>query len=167
MENNDMKQNKPAGGMAGGNFDKEQVGQYIDKAKGMLYGDNFENMIALFKQQGTDGFPEAMGTIVVGVLDKLEEESGEMSNETIVPVGLGLVAILSTDIAEMGVVEDLSADLVQMAIGVVIKEWMTKHEERADLPGAAKQLQGIAAAEKNSGAGMLSEAATQTGMGGI
>jgi hypothetical protein len=137
------------------------VEDLIDQAKGLLYGDNFENMMKLFQTGGPQGFANAMATVVVGTLERLEADNGEQTNETLLMVAIGIVAMLATDLAN-GRVMEVDSDQVQLAIQASIGMWMKRNQDRVDIEGMQQEIaQGV---QQGEGADILAQMGDQ-GMG--
>lgn len=118
---------------------QKSPGELIQVAKGLLYGDNFESMINVFQTAGLDGFPQAMATVVIGTLERLEGDFGEQDPRVLLAVAVGLVAMLSTDLVEGKVLDGLDGNKVQIAIQAIVGQWMKNHPDRADVE-QVKQL---------------------------
>lgn len=114
---------------------------YLDKAVGLLYGDNFEKMVAMFKQHGEQGFHEAMSIAVNGILERLEADEGELPVEILAEVGMQLVMMLTQDMVQGGVIAEVNRDMLMNAIGMTLGKWGQKNPGRAD----PKELQEAAA----------------------
>lgn len=114
---------------------------YLDKAVGLLYDENFENLVAMFKQHGEQGFPEAMSTAVNGVLERLEKDEGEIDVEIIAEVGTQLLLMLAQDMVQGGIIKELNKEMFMGAISMTLGKWGEANPERAD----PKELQQAAA----------------------
>jgi len=123
-------------------IDKEKYNAILDKAKNILYGDNFESMTDVFKKAGKDDFADAMGLVVTGVLQKLEKDDGEMDEYMLVVVGMSLVAMIASDMSEGGVVPDLQPEDIQLAIIGVVSKWTKQNMGRIDTEKALAAMQG-------------------------
>jgi len=155
---------------SGGQKSPENFKQLVDQAKGLLYGENFESMIKVFEQGGRQGFAEGMATVIVGTLDRLEKENGELDEQTLLYVGLAILAMLSTDLSQGGIIEDLTSDDVQVAAGMVWMKWMESHEDRANMGGALAAMQKQAMQQKREGQmpkGDLQQQTQESGFGGV
>lgn len=148
---------------------QEEIKSLINEAKGLLYGGGYESMIKLFQKNGKKGFSDACGVVVVGVLDKLEEQNGgKLDPMVILLVGISIVAMLASDLSRGGVVPDLDADDVQLGIGMVMAKWMESHKDRAGMEKAAALLQKEAQARQGAGqGGVQGDLATQTSQTGV
>lgn len=122
-----------------GDVDETVVEELIQQAKALLYGDNFERMMKVFETNGQRAFPNAMATVVVGTLDRLEADNGTQANATLLMVAIGIVAMLSTDLVN-GKMMQLSSDDVQLAVQATVGAWLRKHKDRADIDGMQQEV---------------------------
>lgn len=109
---------------------EQKIQDLINEAKGMIYGDGYESMIQLFKQNGKKGFSDAIGIVVPGVLAELEKRFGEQDVKILLMVGIGIIAMLSSDLSQGGIVPDLDGEDVRLAMGMVIAKWLEKNPDR-------------------------------------
>lgn len=151
-------------------MNEEQLKDLLDQAKAILYGENFEQMMNLFKKNGRPGFADAMAIVVVGVLDRLEQDNGELDPQILLIVAFGMVGIIATDVQRTGLVPDIETDDVQLALGNVVAKWMNAHEGRAGMEQGIKSLQKEAMARRGQGQspeqGLLAQQAANSGFTG-
>lgn len=119
--------------------DEAAVEELIQQAKALLYGEHFERMMKVFETNGQQMFPNAMATVVVGILDRLEADNGTQTNATLLMVAIGIIAMISTDLVN-GKMMQLSADDVQLAVQATVGAWLRQHKDRADIEGMQQEV---------------------------
>lgn len=105
---------------------------YLDKAVELLYDQNYENLVAMFKQHGEQGFAEAMSIAVNGVLERLEKEGGQIDVEILAEVGVQLLMMLAQDLVQGGVIKELNKEMFMNAISMTLGKWGQKNPDRVD-----------------------------------
>ena len=121
-----------------------EVKPLVDEATRLLYDENFENLIKMFKQYGDDGFSDAMALAIMGVLERLEKEHGELPTEVLAQVGVKIFEMLLEDLVHGGVVAHVTEEQVLDAIQNLFSMWSEKHPNRVDQEGTARGLNNLA-----------------------
>lgn len=122
----------------------QEVKPLVDAAVKLLYDENFESLIKMFKQHGRDGFPQAMSIALIGVLDRLEEDHGELSLEVIGQVGTHLFEMLLEDLLQGGAIEEVDQEDVLDAIQLTLEGWARQHPDRVDKQATAAVMNEMA-----------------------
>lgn len=129
--------------------DQQKLG-LVDKlskrAMEMLYSnpDQFTKLIDMFKKGGPEGFAKAMSTAVNGVIDKIEQQEGELPDDVLGGIGITLISALSEDVSSGGIMQ-LDEKMIQEAAILSMQDWMTNHAERVDMDGAKQAAQQLGA----------------------
>lgn len=123
----------------------EQQARYeelVRQAIQILYGQSFEQAAQLFQQAGPDNFPHAMALVIVTVLDKLEEQAGEIEDDMLMAIGEEVLLTLSEDLASAGIAAP-DDEMLQEAVAISIASWLQKHGDRVD-PQAMEEMRHMA-----------------------
>lgn len=131
----------PAGGQPQGD-----VQQLIKVATRLLYTDNFKSLVKMFQTHGKEGFPQAMGMAINGVLERLEKETGGPLDQAVAAqVGAAIFEMLLQDLSEGGVLPDIDKQSVLLALEVTLQMWAKTHnvnqeEVKATLQQMAQEM---------------------------
>lgn len=145
---------------------KARFNALVNAAKGLIYGDGFEGYTKLVQQNGKKGFADAMGIIVLGVLDELEKRYGKQEEKLLAVVAVTIVAMLATDAGETGLVPDLDAEDVTLAVSMVVGKWMDNNPDRGKMPAALQALQQEAQKQPQGQPNQMAQQPQQTGFAG-
>jgi hypothetical protein len=107
----------------------------LDEATQIVYSDTMlPKLIKMFESAGPDGFPKAMGTAILGVMQKMEGASDDkISDEVLAEVGAGVFEMLAEDLISSGTVEGVTPEIMSQAIQESIKMWGQANPERFDV----------------------------------
>ena len=115
----------------------------LDEATALLYSENFENFVKMFQDGGQEGFAKSMAAAVTGTLDRLEKEKGELSIEIVAEVGSHLIVMITQDLVDGGVIDEVTSEMYMGAIAMVIGLWGKNNPGRAspqEFQQAAQQV---------------------------
>lgn len=106
----------------------------LDEATQIAYSDRmFPKIVKMFEKGGAEGFPKAMATSLLGIMQKMESESeAELSDEVLAEVGVKMFEMLAEDIATSGTVDGLTPEIVTQAVQESIKMWAQANPDRFD-----------------------------------
>lgn len=133
-----------------------ELAQHFAVAIETVYGEGFEQVVEMFSRPG--GFAIAMSTVVLGVLQKLEQEVGEpLDAETAAQVGGRVMLMLMEDLTTGGVLQGVGQEEIVTAVQMIMAKWVRDHRDQLDPEEAAealRELHGVLAEE-----GLLEEEA--------
>jgi len=152
-------------------MEKNDIAKAVNEAKMVLYSeeeDNFDKMVNLFEKGGLKLYPDNMAQVVLATFEKMESDDN-MSNEELAAVGMAIVAMVTSDLHEMQVIEGLNSDIVQVAMQNTIAKWMEANEDRSGFEDGIKKMSEDMKMRKQQGGGQeqQQQMGTQAPTGGM
>jgi len=118
-----------------------------------LYGDNFDQMIAMFETNGAANFPKSMAVAVNSTIEYLEQENGKLAPEQAAEVGMDVMMKLLEDIIGNGVVPDVTLEQVQQAFPAILVMYADARPEvsKQDVQQLVEEVQKGVATQQGGG----------------
>jgi hypothetical protein len=139
----EMREGEMEGGAEGempAGIDGNQVKDLLGIAIDMLYGESFEALVDYMQKSGAKGFPDASVQTVLEVLKKIDEMQGGIDPKTKLAVGMALLAMLASDMAEGGVIEGLDQDMVKVSIQNFMAKFMEANPDSGMFEDAVTEM---------------------------
>jgi len=114
-----------AGGMQAEPGGSADVGEIEKRAFKYAYGEKFDTLLAMFKENGAENFAKSMAVAVNGAL----KNAGEMTHEQAAEVGMKLYLALLEDIITSDVVPGITAEQVSQALPMTLRMYAESHPD--------------------------------------
>ena len=107
----------------------------------LLYEENYDNLIKMMTAGGTEGFAENMANAVLGVLERLEKEAGQLPDQILAEVGSAIFQMLVEDLVGGGVIQNIDKNVLLEALQIILQRWSESHPGRFDPEEAMAAMQ--------------------------
>ena len=110
----------------------------VDQATTLLYDEHFQDMLTMFKDP--DNFPNAMSTVINGVLARIEKDNGEQSFEDLAQVAMEVFRMLAEDLVQGGMLQEITGQMAMQAMQQTLSMWVRQNQKRVDGNEVAEAL---------------------------
>lgn len=115
---------------------QEEFESLRDQAIQLVYGDRFDQLVAMFQKNGPEKFARSMAIAVNTPITELEKQ-GPIDHVTATKVGMAIYMRLLEDMIAGGVVEGVTAEQVSESLPAILVMYADSHPEvtKEDIQG--------------------------------